>query len=718
MMRRRTDVTEETTAVSWRRPLIGLMAWVGASVLLWPLLAFALSSDRGIDLTDEGLYLLEADPPSPTAAWGFPYGWHTGPLFRIVGYDVADFRTLGAVLLVLGSAALGVQALRIGFLLGATAGMPQPPSRPGGIHIHEKVTAAVVGGLGGLMYYVGHFRTPSYNWLVILGLVVAVSGLLVLLADPEARPLARSAASSITGLGLFLTIPAKPTTPILFALLSLPVVARVRGRRVALQFLVASAAVATTAIAVAVLTGVWPSSFLEVFLRAVRAPVLEESYTLMGAFTNVLRMPERLVRTNPSLLLLVAALAVQRARITLPGQVTRWLLRGMAVFATMMAAVLRPLVRRMYAEEAGVLNSLIRGRDTLPIEFYYLRATVLTGLLLIAGLLLVVLSDPRPRSTQRSWLLAALCLPVPLHVSGLANSSLFSSQPPARLLDPGLPAAAVGLVLLALLARPGRLRGGHGVVVPTNSSSRRGRGLVTAFIASMPVVAAFGSGNALHQQIQLSIAFFAFSALFVIGTAGDRSERAPGLTAVATGMVALALVGIIDSHSRPYWYPSEPFATQTVQTPVGHRGAQLRLDPIRSAWMTDLTATAARAGWEPDMRLYGATASWGASTIPWHLGARVPESVMPTLQIESRLRYNLEIQALDGWDQAWILVETPSETAYSGAVEASYRFADIFATAVGRRFPDDYVVIWTAPPEASWFANFELWKPAVQSPSN
>jgi hypothetical protein len=78
---------------------------------LWFGLAFILATDRGLDLTDEGLYLLAADPPVAAANYGFPFGWHTGLLFRLVGYDISAFRTLGALVLVLAGGWLGWSAV-------------------------------------------------------------------------------------------------------------------------------------------------------------------------------------------------------------------------------------------------------------------------------------------------------------------------------------------------------------------------------------------------------------------------------------------------------------------------------------------------------------------------------------------------------------------------------------------------------------------------------
>lgn len=58
---------------------ITVLAASVAVVAGWPLLAALISSNQGLDLTDEGLILASADS-STYAFWGTPYGWFTRPL--------------------------------------------------------------------------------------------------------------------------------------------------------------------------------------------------------------------------------------------------------------------------------------------------------------------------------------------------------------------------------------------------------------------------------------------------------------------------------------------------------------------------------------------------------------------------------------------------------------------------------------------------------------
>ena len=54
---------------SIRRLGLWLVAVAAGLVLLWIVLGFILGTSRGLDMTDEGLYLLAADPPNASASW-------------------------------------------------------------------------------------------------------------------------------------------------------------------------------------------------------------------------------------------------------------------------------------------------------------------------------------------------------------------------------------------------------------------------------------------------------------------------------------------------------------------------------------------------------------------------------------------------------------------------------------------------------------------------
>ena len=98
-------------AFDWKRWSWRLGISLLALAVMWVVLGRVIASDRGLDLGDESLYLVAADPPNLQAAWAYPFGWSTRPFFWIVGYDIAAFRTLGAVLLFVVSGVLGGNAM-------------------------------------------------------------------------------------------------------------------------------------------------------------------------------------------------------------------------------------------------------------------------------------------------------------------------------------------------------------------------------------------------------------------------------------------------------------------------------------------------------------------------------------------------------------------------------------------------------------------------------
>jgi len=264
-----------------------------------------------LDLTDEGLYLLAADPPSPDAAWGFPFGWHTAPLFKLAGYDIASFRTLGAVVLVLLFSWFGwvsVRAVRTVISLdGERSSSSQIPLFAG----------AITAGTGSLLYYASMLRTPSYNWLNLVGIVItAVSVLLSVELESKQtggrRKTYRWLLAGLAAFGLFITIPAKPTTlPILF-LLDLALLVGILGRRKALASAGRTLALIPAWIVVFVLFRIWPVEFISVFQKAIHMPLPAADHSSLAAISAALLLPRDFARglsgmTDQLFILLVLA---------------------------------------------------------------------------------------------------------------------------------------------------------------------------------------------------------------------------------------------------------------------------------------------------------------------------------------------------------------------------------------------------------------------------
>jgi hypothetical protein len=630
-------------------------AWTLPPVLLtlgalWFLASWALATDRGLDLTDEGLYLLEADPPHRSAAWLLPYGWHTAPLFRLVTYDVAAFRTLGAVILLGASGLLGWVAVRAGHRLreggiGDGSAAPDPVVTALGV---------VAGSIGGFLYYAGMVRTPSYNWLTVLGAVLAATALLGLVGDLVGRRptvpadrrgwrrwlphgLQDAGWLALAGFGLFLTVPSKPTTPVLFSLLAVPALVARFGFASALRQLVTIAATSGLLLVLAVLAGLWAPDWLDLFRRAMDAPALSDTHGLVGAALEMVRLPQRAVEASPLLLGVLG-------------------LGALAWMGRRASSGLRTGVRVV----------------AVP-----------------AGLLVATFAADLPRGV------------------------LFGGEGELRLVRPGMTTALLALLVTVALfgRRAERDPAPHEPAAETGLGPTTlpcVRGWTVLFLLGLPFVTAFGSDNLPFAQAALAASIFVGVALFVVGTTvDDRQRRAGGATLVVSLVVLAGVVGV-DNHHHPYRIP--PITQQTDPVAVGDRGAALRLDPERAELLRSLRTAAEAEGWTTGTRLFG-LAPW-SSTIPWHLGARVPDSIMPTLRgSESRLEYNLTWLDVDGWDSSWLLV-TSADASRTPDLERSLANVETFTAAVGTTFPDDYVLVWRAPTGSPRFGDVELWRPA------
>ncbi len=257
----------------------------GAGALLWPLVAWAFSSDRGLDFQDEGLYLLAADPPSKTSGWVTPFGWSTAPFFRLVGHSIADFRTLGVWLAIAVGAALG-------WVLGRWVAHDTPDHR---WRLWCRVGLALIGAAGAPFYASSLLRTPNYNWVNLIGLTVGGIGTVVALHLPEAtltRSRTAHGSAALLALGACFAVPSKPTSGVFLLVAAGAVVLRRLDRRRALQFAALVTGWGVGVVAVAVVSGLWPVSFLSTLWRSTSFPPLHPNQTIGGALKDVLRTPK------------------------------------------------------------------------------------------------------------------------------------------------------------------------------------------------------------------------------------------------------------------------------------------------------------------------------------------------------------------------------------------------------------------------------------------
>lgn len=198
-----------------RRRAPGLAGWAAATAT-GALLAVSIGllvegAGRGLDITDEGLYLLAADNHQPAAIYASWFGRYTGLLFTAVGHDLTWFRVAGVVLLALAGGLLGVAIARI--------------IRSGDGRQSPALTATIVFGVSAatLINYALFIRTPGYNQLALFGALLAVAGILLLLALEAADVRKAVASGALVAFGCFIASWGKESTGAGLAALALVV---------------------------------------------------------------------------------------------------------------------------------------------------------------------------------------------------------------------------------------------------------------------------------------------------------------------------------------------------------------------------------------------------------------------------------------------------------------------------------------------------------------
>lgn len=587
-------------------------------VALWSLISLLIASKRGLDLTDEGLYLLASDPPSNTATWGFPAGWHTSPLFRAVSFQIDHFRTLGAMLLVFASGSLGYVATR------SVIEMSDVPT-----DISASRIATIGGGtaaVASLLFYGGLLRTPSYNWVNVTGMVIAAAGQIELVRRVLREGRIRSLSSIFTptmvaGFGLFYSLPGKPSTPVLQMLLFIVLAIILLGLRNSL-ILAPLLTLATFAwILFAQLVGLWPAEWFSVFLRAARAPTPVSSQTPTGALI------EYAYSIQYPLKPLLNLFGVDSPRLS-------------ALFAVLVVAAVGAFILR---------NQVLIKNLTPQLPWWaYLLFMLLTVIYLRPGFSLLWV-EPLPR---------------------FANSS----------------AATVGLMLFLFALRE--------TISQVGPSKRRTLKIrpfaIGLFLLALPFVSGLGSSNGPYPMAVLAGGplFLSSFVLYAPHFALPRYR----IGALYVTFIALVAVGanFVDSWKLPYRIA--PISEQVLEVEIGTRGSTLLLDSRTAQLLIDLT----RAG--NDLNLtgqpwIGLDANW-SSTVPFHLGMRVPESLMISLDSDTEIAsYNLRNQTTLELISDALVSTTPLDLLDPDALEKSIKMFEVFSELSGRNFPEDYTCV-------------------------
>jgi hypothetical protein len=141
------------------------MGLILAKVLAWGAVAFAVfchlwAANRGLEMTDEASYLLIALDPWNTWGHGTFHGFLLRPLYLLGGSTVVGLRWIGyGVLLFAAWRLAGAVRLRAG----------QGKSAVADFCIPALMVAAMT-------CYSAGMRTPCYNWMILVGAILAWSG--------------------------------------------------------------------------------------------------------------------------------------------------------------------------------------------------------------------------------------------------------------------------------------------------------------------------------------------------------------------------------------------------------------------------------------------------------------------------------------------------------------------------------------------------------------
>jgi len=153
-----------------------------------------------------------------------------------------------------------------------------------------------------LFFYHNLLRAPSYNWVNLVGILIAASGVFCWLylglrkAHGTNDSWACFAASSwLISFGLVFSVVGKPTSP--FLLMGLVGILGVWlfGVLPTLRLAVAVFFSTVAWVAVLVVSGLWPLNFLQFFTLPLGAPGLTANQSLPGAIADLLRSPTSLL---------------------------------------------------------------------------------------------------------------------------------------------------------------------------------------------------------------------------------------------------------------------------------------------------------------------------------------------------------------------------------------------------------------------------------------
>ena len=277
----------------FRNSLVTLfLAWP-----IWMLAQHVFQTGKGLELTDEGTYLLSANPSHVYDFTLFPWGWHTRVLFAASKFNISDFRTTGAVLLFYSGFFMSLIIFQNLFVVKNEMS-----------DYFIKTFLSIFLGFCTWFGYSGYNRTPGYNFVNELGLQISISGFILVsqsIKDLRKNNMRLNFGYLILSFGVFFTLPAKPSTGIVLILGLSIFIWLENGIKDATKFLKFLILYTSIWISAALLSGVWPLHFLQDFIYASRTPFLVQNQSVVGVLKNILNTPYELFKVNIGLKFIV-----------------------------------------------------------------------------------------------------------------------------------------------------------------------------------------------------------------------------------------------------------------------------------------------------------------------------------------------------------------------------------------------------------------------------
>lgn len=263
--------------------------WTSVRLYFFYTISRVIAPSKGMNFSDEGHYLLSSDPSELTDALGWPYGWNLHYLYKISDYSISDFRIYGFTLLLFTNYRFSrklLQSLKIGMAIQF--------SKLETALFYSFITSS------SLLFYAGFLRSPSYNWLNFVGLIVFLTGTFQLITHlyKPLIPLSNKWFYKFEiALGLFIALPAKPST-VGFGLISLCLsILAIKNLRTALQTFLQVILIIFSFIILSILTNFWPTTILNQFAQVLRMPPLTPNHTLLGASLDLIITPLKLMKS-------------------------------------------------------------------------------------------------------------------------------------------------------------------------------------------------------------------------------------------------------------------------------------------------------------------------------------------------------------------------------------------------------------------------------------